>query len=278
VLVLAEALWRFLVWVFPYMLGVTAVIAAIVFIIWLVDRRRRKITGKNIPEDGLLPQQKRKIQTMATKLFVGNLSFNTTEGDVLDMFKQAGNVQSCELIVDKFTNKSRGFAFVTMGTQEEATAAISQFNGKELDGRAIAVNESHQPPINLVPRCEPTPKMEINWQSLTPREKRREWDRIDRESERYKKYLHSQAWERKRRKVLKRDGHKCVYCGKCASQVHHTQYAEKRGTEPIEWLETICSECHRGLHGRDKDEWDADMDILISEKIDRKRNGGSEYD
>jgi cold-inducible RNA-binding protein len=79
---------------------------------------------------------------MATKLFVGNLSFNTTEGDVLDLFKQAGNVQSCELIVDKFTSKSRGFAFVTMSTQEEATAAISQFNGKELDGRALTVNEA----------------------------------------------------------------------------------------------------------------------------------------
>ena len=62
---------------------------------------------------------------MATKLFVGNLSFNTTEGDVLDLFKQAGNVTSCNLIVDKFTNKSRGFAFVEMGTQEEATKAIA---------------------------------------------------------------------------------------------------------------------------------------------------------
>jgi cold-inducible RNA-binding protein len=79
---------------------------------------------------------------MATKLFVGNLSFNTTEGDVLDLFKQAGNVQSCELIVDKFTSKSRGFAFVTMGTQEEANAAQTQFNGKELDGRALTVNEA----------------------------------------------------------------------------------------------------------------------------------------
>ncbi|MEI6085816.1 MAG: RNA-binding protein [Verrucomicrobiota bacterium] len=79
---------------------------------------------------------------MATKLFVGNLSFNTTEGDILDLFKQAGSVSSCELIMDKFTNKSRGFAFVTMGTQEEATAAVTQFNGKELDGRALTVNEA----------------------------------------------------------------------------------------------------------------------------------------
>jgi RNA recognition motif-containing protein len=79
---------------------------------------------------------------MATKLFVGNLSFNTTEGAVLDLFKQAGNVVSCELIVDKFTNKSRGFAFVQMGSQEEANKAIAEFNGKELDGRALTVNEA----------------------------------------------------------------------------------------------------------------------------------------
>ena len=79
---------------------------------------------------------------MATKLFVGNLSFNTTEGQILDLFKQAGNVVSCELIMDKFTNKSRGFAFVQMGTQEEATKAIADLNGKELDGRALTVNEA----------------------------------------------------------------------------------------------------------------------------------------
>ena len=79
---------------------------------------------------------------MATRLFVGNLSFNTTEGDLLDLFKQAGNVTTCNLIVDKFTNKSRGFAFVEMGGQEEATKAIADFNGKELDGRALTVNEA----------------------------------------------------------------------------------------------------------------------------------------
>ena len=62
---------------------------------------------------------------MATRLFVGNLSFNTTEGDILDLFKQAGNVTACNLIVDKFTNKSRGFGFVEMSSQEEATKAIA---------------------------------------------------------------------------------------------------------------------------------------------------------
>ena len=79
---------------------------------------------------------------MATKLFVGNLSFNTSEGDLLELFKQAGTVTSCELIMDKFTNKSRGFAFVQMGTQEEATKAIADLNGKDLDGRALTVNEA----------------------------------------------------------------------------------------------------------------------------------------
>src|SRR5881296_181047 len=79
---------------------------------------------------------------MATRLFVGNLSFNTTEGEILDLFKQAGTVVKCEIIMDKFTNKSRGFAFVEMGTQEEANKAIADFNGKEVGGRALTVNEA----------------------------------------------------------------------------------------------------------------------------------------
>jgi RNA recognition motif-containing protein len=89
---------------------------------------------------------------MATKLFVGNLSFNTTEGDVLELFKKSGNVTSCSLIVDKFTNKSRGFAFVEFATQEEATKAIAELGGKELDGRALTVNEAkprEEPPWRL---------------------------------------------------------------------------------------------------------------------------------
>ena len=79
---------------------------------------------------------------MATRLFVGNLSFNTTEGDLLEAFKAAGNVTTCNLIVDKFTNKSRGFGFVEMSSQAEATKAIADINGKELDGRALTVNEA----------------------------------------------------------------------------------------------------------------------------------------
>ena len=79
---------------------------------------------------------------MATRLFVGNLSFNSTEGDLLDLFKQAGTVVKCELIVDKFTNKSRGFAFVEMGTQEETNKAVEMFNGKDFQGRELTVNEA----------------------------------------------------------------------------------------------------------------------------------------
>ncbi|MGD0651770.1 MAG: RNA-binding protein [Verrucomicrobiia bacterium] len=79
---------------------------------------------------------------MATKLYVGNLSSNTTEGQILDLFKQAGNVLSCQLIMDKVTSKSKGFAFVEMGSQAEATKAIADCNGKELDGRALKVSEA----------------------------------------------------------------------------------------------------------------------------------------
>ncbi len=79
---------------------------------------------------------------MGTKLYVGNLSFNTTEGELLDYFKQAGNVVNCEIITDKFTHKSRGFAFVQMGSQEEADKAIADLNGKEFGGRVLTVNEA----------------------------------------------------------------------------------------------------------------------------------------
>ena len=79
---------------------------------------------------------------MATKVYVGNLSPNTTESQVLDLFKQAGNVVSCQLIMDKVTGKSKGFAFVEMGSEAEAAKAIADCNGKELDGRALKVNEA----------------------------------------------------------------------------------------------------------------------------------------
>lgn len=79
---------------------------------------------------------------MGTKLYVGNLSYQTTEDDLRSHFEQAGDVTSCDLILDKFTSKSRGFAFVEMGSQEGADKATSELNGQELDGRALVVNEA----------------------------------------------------------------------------------------------------------------------------------------
>lgn len=75
-----------------------------------------------------------------TRLFVGNLSFQTLEQDLQDYFSQAGSVTSVNLMFDKFTGKSRGFAFVELASPEEANKAVEMFNGKELQGRALTVN------------------------------------------------------------------------------------------------------------------------------------------
>jgi len=79
---------------------------------------------------------------MSNKLYVGNLSFDTTEIDLQDTFAQAGTVSEVALMQDKFTGRSRGFAFVTMASAEEAQQAISLFHGKNLQGRALTVNEA----------------------------------------------------------------------------------------------------------------------------------------
>jgi len=79
---------------------------------------------------------------MGTRLYVGNLSYDTSEGDLLRHFEQAGTVSSCDLIMDKFTSKTKGFGFVEMGSQDEANKAISMFNGQDLDGRSLTVNEA----------------------------------------------------------------------------------------------------------------------------------------
>ena len=79
---------------------------------------------------------------MATRLYIGNLSFDSMEGDLLDLFSQVGNVVTCDLITDKYTNRSRGFAFVEMGTQEEADKAVNELNGKDFQGRTLRVNEA----------------------------------------------------------------------------------------------------------------------------------------
>ena len=79
---------------------------------------------------------------MSTKLYVGNLSFDTTETDLSDLFSQAGSVTSAEVISDKMTGRSRGFGFVTMADATSANAATSQFNGYNLQGRNLTVNEA----------------------------------------------------------------------------------------------------------------------------------------
>jgi cold-inducible RNA-binding protein len=79
---------------------------------------------------------------MSTKLYVGNISFATTEIDLQDLFAEAGEVVEVKLILDKVTGRSRGFAFVTMGSAEAAQAAIDRFNGYSLDNRSLTVNEA----------------------------------------------------------------------------------------------------------------------------------------
>ena len=79
---------------------------------------------------------------MGTKLYVGNLSFRTTSDELRDMFSQAGEVESASVIEDRETGRSRGFGFVEMVTSEGAAAAIEQFNGKDLGGRNLTVNEA----------------------------------------------------------------------------------------------------------------------------------------
>src|SRR5580658_9596003 len=79
---------------------------------------------------------------MNTKLYVGNLSFDTTENDLQDLFAQHGPVSEVNLITDRMTGRSRGFAFVTMSTPEAAQAAITALSGKDIQGRALTVNEA----------------------------------------------------------------------------------------------------------------------------------------
>ena len=79
---------------------------------------------------------------MNTKLFVGNLSFNTTENDLQDAFAAHGIVTEANLMMDRASGRPRGFAFVTMGSPEEAQKAIDAMNGATLDGRNLTVNEA----------------------------------------------------------------------------------------------------------------------------------------
>lgn len=79
---------------------------------------------------------------MATKLFVGSLSWNVDDNQLEEFFASVGTVVSAKVIVDRDTNRSKGFGFVEMSSDDEAKAAVDQLNGKELDGRAISVSEA----------------------------------------------------------------------------------------------------------------------------------------
>ncbi len=79
---------------------------------------------------------------MATRLYVGNLSFRTTSEELREAFSTVGTVESASVIEDRETGRSRGFAFVEMATPEDAAAAIEQFNGKDFGGRNLTVNEA----------------------------------------------------------------------------------------------------------------------------------------
>ena len=79
---------------------------------------------------------------MAKKLYVGGLSYSTIEDTLKDLFSQAGTVETATIIVDKMSGRSKGFGFVEMSTDEEAQKAVEMFNGKELEGRTLTVNEA----------------------------------------------------------------------------------------------------------------------------------------
>ena len=79
---------------------------------------------------------------MGTKLYVGNLSYETMDADLKALFEQVGPVASCEVVLDRFNGTSRGFAFVEMTNEEDAQKAIAFANGKDVDGRALKVNEA----------------------------------------------------------------------------------------------------------------------------------------
>jgi len=79
---------------------------------------------------------------MGTRLYVGNLSYETTSVELEDLFKEKGEVANCDVVMDRFSGRSKGFAFVEMGSQEDANKAIEELNGKDFQGRELTVNEA----------------------------------------------------------------------------------------------------------------------------------------
>jgi len=91
---------------------------------------------------GLLPTLTNKGITMSAKLFVGNLSYETTSDEIRDLFSEVGAVESCQVITDRDTGRSKGFGFVEMNSKTEANAAKEKFDGQDLHGRALKVDEA----------------------------------------------------------------------------------------------------------------------------------------
>ncbi len=104
---------------------------------------------------------------MSTKLYVGNLSFDTSGQDLEELFGEVGTVESASVIEDRDTGRSRGFGFIEMSSKEEAAQAIEQFNGKEVDGRELKVNEAK-------PRESPRRRRRRSWW-IRRRRRRSRW-------------------------------------------------------------------------------------------------------
>jgi RNA recognition motif-containing protein len=105
----------------------------------------RPLPFRRSPSDSQLlfhSQTGERYISMSTKLYVGNLAFQTTSQELQQLFATAGTVESANVIEDRDTGRSRGFGFIEMATREEASSAIEQFNGKEVGGRALTVNEA----------------------------------------------------------------------------------------------------------------------------------------
>jgi cold-inducible RNA-binding protein len=84
------------------------------------------------------------VRTMGNRLYVGNLSYNTTEAQLRDLFASSGQVVSAQLVTDRMTGQARGFGFVEMASAADAQKAIQELNGAQLDGRALTVNEARE--------------------------------------------------------------------------------------------------------------------------------------
>ena len=114
------------------------------FKIKLRDRNRivGRLTSKNYSVEYILNFFQLNRLNMAKKLYVGGLSYNTTDATLKETFSAAGNVESAIIIIDRATNRSKGFGFVEMSTEEEAQKAVEMFNGKEIEGRNVTVNEA----------------------------------------------------------------------------------------------------------------------------------------